>query len=158
MFKKIKWFLYYRDIIHKNKLLLYTKHNIKIDWVDRMYKTYTLSPDDIEQIKIYGNSYINTLLNKDKVKIENTFVDLKIHELIALIELERLNETQIGFAFRYRYFDTANLFKIFIWSSFYILSTIGFYIFDLGLKSLYLGLIATLLLILISRIFRINRI
>ena len=158
MFKKIKWFLYYRNIIRKNRMLLYTNHNIKIDWVDRMYKTYTFTEDDLEQIKVYGNNYVNTLLEKDKVKLENTFLDLKIHQFVALIELEKLNDRQIGFAFRYRYFDTAKIINILIWLSVLILSTLGYYFVDLGLKSIYFGFITTLVIFLLSRLFRINRV
>lgn len=158
MFKKIKWFLFYRSVIHKNRLLLLNNHNIKIDWVNRMYKTYTFTKEDLEEIKIYGNNYVNTLLEKDKIKIENTFLDLKIHQFVALIELEKLNDRQIGFAFRYRYFDTAKIFNVFIWSVILLLLIFGFYLVDLGLKSLYFGSITTLIIFLVSRLFRINRV
>lgn len=158
MFKKIKWFLYYRNIIHKNKMLLYKTHNIKIDWVNRLYKTYTFTYEDLEEIKVYGNNYVNMLLEKDKSKIENTFIDLKILQFVALIELEKLNDRQIGLAFRFKYFDTAKIFNIFIWMSFMCLLIIGLYLFDLGLKSIYIGSISTLLLFLISKLFKVNRI
>ena len=109
------------NIIFKNKQLLYINHNLKLDWVYRLYKTYTLSDDDLEEIKVYGGRYINNLIEKDKIKIENTLLDLGIAELVALIELEKLNDRQIGLAFRYKYFDTAKIASILLWSSITIL-------------------------------------
>ena len=158
MFKKIRWFLFYRNTIHKNRQLLYNTHNLKIDWVNRLYKTYSFTKEDLEEIKIYGNSYVNSLLERDKSKIENTLIDLNIHQFVALMEIERLNDSQIGIAFRYRYFDTAKIFNIFIWSLLFLIITYGLYLSNLGFNSIYFGLISTLVIFSISRLFNIKRI
>jgi len=157
MFNKIRWFLFYRKIIRKNRLLLYNNHNIKIDWVNRMYKTYTFTEKDLDEIKVYGDSYINVLLDKDKSKLENTLIDLKILQFVALIEMTKLNDKQIGMAFRYKYFDTAKIANLFIW--FIILFTIiyFFYIIKFGLNSIYFGLISTFVLYVITRLFKVSR-
>ena len=68
MFKRIKWYFIYRKTLYKNKELLYNDHNIRIDWVNRMYKTYTLTDEDLDEIKVYGVSYLNNLIEKDKLK------------------------------------------------------------------------------------------
>lgn len=158
MFKKIKWFLFYRKTIRKNRILLYQKNGLKIDWVNRMYKTFTLSDDDIEQIKIYGNSYVKTIIEKEQVKIENTLIELGLGELVALIELEQLNEKQIGMAFRFKFFDTAKISSILLWFLITLIITLGAFLINYEIKSIYYGLITTLCIYVISRFFRIKRI
>lgn len=158
MFKKIKWFLFYRKTIRKNRILLYQKNGLKIDWVNRMYKTFTLSDDDIEQIKLYGNSYVKTLIEKEQVKIENTLIELGLGELVALIELEQLNEKQIGMAFRFKFFDTAKISSILLWFFITLVITISVFLINYEIKSIYYGLITTLCIYVISRFFRIKRI
>lgn len=158
MFKKLKWFFIYRKILKSNRELLFNKHNLKFDWVYRLYKTYTLTDDDLEEIKVYGGRYINNLIEKDKTKIENTLLELGIAELVALIELEKLNERQIGLAFRYKYFDTAKISSISLWVLFTILTTLSFYLVNYEIKSIYFGLITSLVIYLLSRLFKVSRI
>lgn len=158
MFKKLKWFFLYRKILNNNKQLLYNNHNLKVDWVYRLYKTYTLTDEDLEEIKLYGGSYVNNLIEKDKMRIEKTLIELGVAELIALIELEKLNDRQIGLAFRYKYFDTAKIASILMWLSITILTTFTFFMVNFEIKSIYFGLIASLVIYLVSRIFKISRI
>ena len=157
MLKKIKWFLFYRKIIHQNEKLLYQNHDLKIDWVNRLYKTYNLNNNDIDEIKSYGNKYINTLLEKDKSKIETTLLDLKIHQFVGLMEIEQLNERQIGIAFRYKYFDTAKLLNKIIWSSLIIVSMLLSYLISPNIISPIIGLLIIFGIYLLTRLFIINR-
>lgn len=157
MFKKLKWFFIYKKTLKNNKDLLYNKHNLKFDWVYRLYKTYTLSDSDLEEIKMYGGRYINNLIEKDKIKIEKTLLELGIAELVALIELEKLNERQIGLAFRYKYFDTAKVASFLIWTLITTLITSTVYLINYEIKTIYFGLIVSLVIYLVSRIFRISR-
>lgn len=158
MFKKIKWFFLYKKIIHKNIDVLYRRHGIKIDWVDRMYKTYTLNKDELDQEKIYGSTYIKTLIEKEQSKIEETLIELGLEELVALIELEQLNEKQIGMAFRFKFFDTAKISNFLLWFFITLLITVSAYLINFEIKSIYFGLITTLCIYVISRFFRIKRI
>ena len=157
MFKKLKWFFIYRKILKNNRELLFNKHNLKFDWVYRLYKTYTLSDDDLEEIKVYGGRYINNLIERDKTKIENTLLELGIAELVALIELEKLNDRQIGLAFRYKYFDTAKIASVSLWILFTILITFTFYLINYEIKTIYFGLITSLIIYLLSRLFKVGR-
>lgn len=157
MFKKLKWFFIYRKILKNNRELLFNKHNLKFDWVYRLYKTYTLSDDDLEEIKVYGGRYINNLIERDKTKIENTLLELGIAELVALIELEKLNDRQIGLAFRYKYFDTAKIASISLWVLFTILITLTFFLINYEIKTIYFGLITSLIIYLLSRLFKVGR-
>lgn len=158
MLKKIRWFLYYRNVIRKNKALLLKKHNLKIDWVNRMYKTYTLTDNDIDEIKILGPSYLDNLLEKDKAKIEESLLDLKIHQFVGIMEIEPLNSKQIGMAFRYKHFDTARIANISIWVMLLITSGGLAYLLSPGYISVIIGLLGVFILYLISRLFVISRI
>lgn len=158
MFKKLRWFFFYKKIIHKNKNLLLRNHGLRIDWVNRLYKTYTLTDDDLEEMKSYGSKYLDNLLEKDRSKIETTLLDLKIHQFVGLMEVEPLNERQIGIAFRYKHFDTAKTANVFIWSLLSIVSMGLSYLITPGYIALIIGLLIVFGIYLISRLFIINRI
>jgi len=158
MFKKLRWFFFYRKIIHQNKLLLLKNHGIRIDWVNRMYKTYTLTDDDIQEIKSYGVKYLDNLLDKDRAKIEETLLDLKIHQFVGLMEVEPLNERQIGIAFRFKHFDTARIANLSIWGLLTAMSVGMAYLISPGYTAPLIGLMIVFILYLVSRLFVINRI
>lgn len=157
MFKKLKWFLFYRKTIRKNRTKLLRNHGIKIDWVNRMYKTYTLSNDEIEESKLYGTSYIEKILEKDRLKIEETLLELKIHQFVGLMEIEPLNEKQIGVAFRYKHFDTAKIANILIWTMLVFVSMLIAYLLKQTLLSLIIGLLIIFGIYLLTRLFVVNR-
>lgn len=157
MFKKIRWFFFYRKIIHDNKELLFRKHGIKIDWVNRLYKTYILTEDDLNDIKSYGTNIIDRLLEKDQSKIEETLIDLKIHQFVGLMEIEPLNKEQIGIAFRFKHFNTARIANISIWLLISILSVSLSYLLNPDIKSILIGLIIVLIIYLFSRLFVVDR-
>lgn len=158
MFKKISWYSFYKKTIKQNKSLLYSKHDLKIDWINRLYKTYTLSNEDVEEIKIYGGAYVNNLIEKDKNKIEKTFIELGIQEFIAIMEIEKLNDRQIGLAFRFRFFDISKILSILIWISITLVITSLFFLNNMNFKSIYFGLIVSFVVYIISRFFKISRI
>ena len=158
MFKKLRWFLFYRTIIRKNKNLLLRQHGIKIDWVNRMYKTYTLTDEDSEQLKLYGVKYLDQLLEKDRAKIEETLLDLRIHQFVGLMEVEPLNEEQIGIAFRFKHFDTAKIANVSIWVLLSLVSMTISYLTTPGWKLPLIGLLIVFGIYLISRLFVVNRI
>ena len=158
MFKKLRWFFFYKKTIHKNQNLLLKNHGLRIDWVNRLYKTYTLTDENIDEMKSYGDKYIDNLLEKDKSKIETTLLDLKIHQFVGLMEVEPLNERQIGIAFRFKYFNTAKVANIFIWSLLSVVSMGLSYLITPGYISPIIGLLIVFGIYLISRLFIINRI
>ena len=79
MLKKLRWFLFYRKTIRQNKSFLLKEHGLRIDWVNRMYKTFTLTENDEGELKNYGSQYLDKLLEKDRAKIEETLLNLNIH-------------------------------------------------------------------------------
>lgn len=158
MFEKIKWFLFYRNIIRKNKNYLLMNHNLKIDWVNRMYKTYTLSNDDVDEVKQYGNIYIEKLLEKDRAKIEETLINLNIHQFVGLMAIEPLNTKQIGIIFRFKYFDTAKIANKFIWIFATIITMLISYLIVPKIISIFIGLIIIFVIYLITRLLIIKRV
>lgn len=158
MFKKLKWFLFYRKTIRKNKILLLRKHGIRIDWVNRMYKTFNLTDDDLDEMKSYGVTYIDKILEKDRAKIEETLLELKIHQFVGLMEVEPLNDKQIGIAFRYKHFDTAKIANISIWTLLTLISSGISYLVSPGYVSPIIGVLSVFGMYLITRLFVISRV
>ena len=157
MFKKLRWFLFYRKTIRKNKDILLRQHSLRIDWVNRMYKTYTLTDDDVDELSSYGAQYLDKLLDRDRAKIEETLIELKIHQFVGIMEVELLNERQIGVAFRYKHFDTAKVTNVSIWILIAFISMAIGYLLSPGYVSVIIGLLSTIVLYLISRLFVVNR-
>jgi hypothetical protein len=157
MLKKLRWFLYYRKTIRKNKNTLLRKHGLRIDWVNRMYKTYTLTDENLDELKSYGPEFIDRLLEKDRSKIEETLIELRIHQFVGLMEIEPLNERQIGVAFRYKYFDTAKIANMFIWSLLFMVGAGISYLVSPKYVSIIIGLLSIFGIYLISRLFVISR-
>jgi hypothetical protein len=151
MFKKLRLLLIYIRIIRKNRELLKNEHGISIDWVWRMYKTYVIPLDEIETVKEYGFSYVNQLVQKEIVKIDKTFIKLGLTEYVGLMEAVDLTEREIGLAFRFKFLDTAKMFKNFVWTCITLFGGgLGFLLGNfIGLG---IGLISVLVLYLITRI------
>jgi hypothetical protein len=152
MFKKLKLLLIYIRILKKNEILLKQQHNISIDWVWRMYKTYVIPIDELDNVKEYGFKYVNTLVQKEMVKIDKTFIKIGLSEYVGLMEAVDLTEREIGLAFRFKYLDTSKMFNKFIWSLITIIGGgIGF-LFG-SFLGLGIGLISVFVLYLFTRIF-----
>jgi len=152
MFKKLKYLFIYIKLLNKNRELLKIEHNISIDWVYRMYKTYTIQDDDLENIKILGIKYFNDLLKKEINKIDQTFIKIGLSELSGLMEVVELNDNQVGMAFRFKFLNTAKIFGRLIWLMLYGISGfLGFLISShIGLG---IGLLSIFVIYLITRIF-----
>lgn len=152
MFKKLRLLLIYIRILKKNREFLKKEHGISIDWVWRMYKTYVIPIDELDTTKEYGFSYVNQLVQKEISKIDKTFLHLGLSEYVGLMEAIDLTEREIGLAFRFKFLDTAKIFKRIMWSFIAILGGgIGF-LFGTYI-GLGIGLISVLVLYLITRIF-----
>jgi hypothetical protein len=152
MFKKLNLLLIYIRIIRKNELMLKQQHDISIDWVWRMYKTYVIPIDELDNVREYGFKYVNTLVQKEMAKIDKTFIKIGLSEYVGLMEAVDLTEREIGLAFRFKYLDTSKMFNKFIWS--FITLVFGGLGFLIGsFLGLGIGLISVFTLYLITRIF-----
>lgn len=152
MFKKLRLLLIYIRILKINREMLKQTHGISIDWVWRMYKTYVIPIDELENVKDYGFSYVNQLVQKEIAKIDKTFFHIGLSEYVGLMEAVDLTEREIGLAFRFKYLNTARIFRNIIWSILLLVGGgLGFLIGTfIGLG---IGLISVFVLYLITRIF-----
>lgn len=151
MFRKIKLLFLYIKILKENKENLKIEHGISIDWVYRMYKTYTISPDELDNIKSFGFKYLDTLIKKDISDVDKYFMKLGLSELCGLMEVKELNSNQIGIAFRFKYLDTFKIFKRLFWLIGYGISgTLGFLLGSFS--GCMIGLLIILGIYIITRI------
>ena len=121
-----------------------------------MYKTKTFTDIELKEIQTYGVQYINTLVEKEKTLLENTFVSIGLQELVALIELKKLNNKQLGMAFRCVYFNTPLIANIIIWSIMSSISILSFLSMGFDNKSYLYGLISTLVIYVLYRVVKDN--
>jgi len=129
MFRKIKLLFLYINILKNNREKLKIEHGLHIDWVYRMYKTYTIPTDELDNIKTFGVKYFDNLIKKEISNIDKDFIRLGLSELCGLMEVKELNNNQVGIAFRFKYLDTAKIFKRIFWLSLYTIGgLIGFFI------------------------------
>jgi hypothetical protein len=152
MFKKLRLLIIYIRILKKNREILKQQHGINIDWVWRMYKTYVIPQEEIRNVKEYGFSYVNTLIQKELAKIDKTFLHMGLSEYVGLMDAVNISEREIGLAFRFKFLNTAKLFSKFVWSILMIIGGgIGFYYGNfIGLG---IGLISIFVIYLITRLF-----
>lgn len=150
--EKNRLFKIYKKILKNNKDYLSNNHGIKIDWVNRLYLTYTLSEQEKENIKNYGRKMVDDIINKEIRRIDKTFLSIGLTEYIGLMEVVRLTEDQVGIAFRFKYIDTAKRAKNIATILFSIVGTIaGFFIG--GIVGSILGLSFVLFLFFVARLF-----
>lgn len=148
MFKKIRLLILYINILKNNREKLKIEHGLHIDWVYRMYKTYTVPSNELDNIKIFGFKYFDNLIKKEISNIDKDFIRLGLSELCGIMEVKELNNNQVGIAFRFKYLDTAKIFKRIFWSLLYIVSGVmGFFI------NSFFGIFLGLLIILIIYLF-----
>lgn len=155
--KKLRAFLFYKKTIDKNLKFLKSEHNLNVDWVYRLHKVYTFTKEDNDNVKIYGEKYVETILKAEMKKIDQTILNLKLYELIGIYEIKPFPEIRsIGLLFGFKLFNTAKVASRLLWSTILLLFlSSGFLLF--AIKGLILGGIAWILLFLITRIFLVFR-
>lgn len=124
MFKKIKLLLFYIKTIKQYKNQLKNENGLMIDWVWRLYKTHTIPPDEIDDVKQFGTSYLEELIKKDIFKIEKKLDSIGLLDLHTLKEVIELNDRQIGISFEFKPINTAKLINNCIWTMLYIIGII----------------------------------
>lgn len=105
MSKKRELYRQYENILKSNKDVLLNKHNIRIDWINRMWKVYNVPVDEQSNIYIYGGKYLNELVKKDLSSIDKTFMLMGLLELSALIETVIIDDYNVKIVISFKYFD-----------------------------------------------------
>lgn len=152
MLKKLRYLFLYIRILNRNRDKLRIEHGISIDWVYRMYKTFNIPQDELDNIRVFGFKYFDDLLKKEITKIDQTFVKLGLSELSGLMEVVELNERQVGMAFRFKYLNTAKIFSRLVWLIMYIIGGLVAFLISQTFLSVAIGLLSIFVIYLITRI------
>jgi hypothetical protein len=111
MFKGIKLLYYYFSLVKKNKKLLHERLNLDTDYIYRLYTTITIPDNKADLLKSYGYSFIDEVAKSYIKECQDTFIEIGLHELVRLNDSIRLNDTQIGISFTYKYSNLPKLFN-----------------------------------------------
>jgi hypothetical protein len=110
MIKKIKNFIFYKNLISKHKMELETRFNIKIDWIYRLYTIYSLNNKDYKTYKEYNYDPNLDLLEagaKKFLKEVDVFLKtIKLTELYGLRGYEKIDDNNIKIIIGFKEFDT----------------------------------------------------
>lgn len=154
---KLRDFLFYKKTINKNIIRLNEDHGLSKDWVYRLHKVYTFTKEDIDNVKVYGERYVETIIKKEISKIDKTIIGLKLYDLIGVLEYKTFpNLRSVGMLFGFKPFDTAKVASKLLWSTILaILGIGGFLLFSF--KGLIYGSLIWLATFIITRIFILFR-
>jgi hypothetical protein len=103
--KKRELYRQYKKILKSNGDVLLNKHNIRIDWIHRMWKVYNVPVDEQGNIYHYGSKYLNELVKKDLSSIDKTFMSMGLLELSALIETVVIDDYNVKVVISFKHFD-----------------------------------------------------
>lgn len=112
MFKSIKNFFYYKNVLKQHREELLRSYNVRIDMISRMYTVYTMDETEFLQ---YGEPLFTSNLKTYKMKLDKYLIDIGLSELYGIYLEERVNDRQLKLGLRYKYIDTllwANIFLI----------------------------------------------
>ena len=108
IFKKIKLFFSYRNLIKENyNIIVNGDNNFRIDKALRIYTVLTIPEKDANYGITVAEEYINEYLNK----ADYFFNKLNLTELIALYEITQINENNYLITFGYSLFNTKSVFS-----------------------------------------------
>jgi len=103
--KKRELYRQYKKILKSNEDVLLNKHNIRIDWIYRMWKVYNVPVDEQGNIYNYGSKYLNELVKKDLSNIDKTFMLMGLLEISALIETVVIDDYNVKVVISFKHFD-----------------------------------------------------
>jgi hypothetical protein len=109
--KRRDLFRQYKKILKANEDVLLNKHNLRIDWINRLWKVYNVPADEHHNIYHYGSKYLNELVKKDLSSIDKTFMLMGLLELSALIETVVIDDYNVKIVISYKHFDLVKRFK-----------------------------------------------
>jgi len=124
IFKRIRFYYTYKEILNNLKDDLLKNFNVRVDNINRLYTVINI-PDETQ---IYGSEHVNALteeyLRKWLIKFDTFLVNNQIKEFIIREELTKIDNLNYLIVFRYKYL---NIEKILY--TFYILGIITFITF-----------------------------
>ena len=103
--QKVRWLKEYKRIVRKNKDFLKKEHNLKKDWIDRLWKVYTVPIEERQNIIQYGNKYLDELIRKELAHIDRTFMKIGLVELSGITVADVIDDFNVRLVISYKYID-----------------------------------------------------
>lgn len=142
MFRKIRNYYTYRNIIKQNLPTLTSRYNLKWDPIyGRLWTVYNLPIENHETVRKYGYRYLDEQVRKYVSQLQIYFWDIGIGELISIRKTDMLDSVNVLIVFRYKYHG---------WQMF-LFTIIGLVSVVVG--GILLGGLVKLILLLIGLIF-----
>lgn len=117
----------YKKVIRSNESILLTETGLRIDWVNRLWKIYTVPIEERQNIYQYGQKYLNELVKKDLNKIDQTMMALGLIEIVGLTHSDIIDDFNVRIVISYKYYNLAKRAnrKIIFWTFITLASIIG---------------------------------
>lgn len=112
MFRKLLYYFKYRKIIKKNEKLLLERHNLKLDYVNRLYTTISVIEEKREILDDYGYGYVDDIAKNYIANCNQTFKELGVINLMMLYDSVQLTKYDVGISFSYKYLNVKILYLI----------------------------------------------
>jgi len=139
MFRKIKNYYTYRNLIKQNLATLNSRYSLKFDPVyGRLWTVFNLPVENHETVRRYGYRYLDEQVKKYINSLQTYFWDIGIGELISIRKTDMIDSVNVLIVFRYKYYKT----QIFLFTMIILFSIIGGGVLLGGLVKLILFLIA----------------
>ena len=104
MFKKIRNYFVYRQIIKQNLPTLTSRYKLKYDSVyGRLWTVYNLPEENHETARKYGYHYLDEQVRKYIDSLQTYFWNIGLGELISVRKIDALDTVNVLIVFRYRY-------------------------------------------------------
>jgi len=104
MFKKIRNYFVYRQIIKQNLPTLTSRYKLKYDSVyGRLWTVYNLPEENHETARKYGYRYLDEQVRKYIDSLQTYFWNIGLGELISVRKIDALDSVNVLIVFRYRY-------------------------------------------------------
>ena len=127
LYKRLKLYNQYRKIVRDNRdKLTGLNVNLRIDRVNRLYTVLNM-PEDV---KTYGTSLTEKYLKDYITNVDTVFAQMGLSELVGILEITKIDETNYLIVFGFSLMDTAKLARrTIVFSSIILLVALSLIIF-----------------------------
>lgn len=104
--KSVKLFFIYRKLIKNNYDSIHNKkHNLRVDYVNRIYTVVNL-PDDVKK---YGNKLAQKYISEYINDVDKLFLEIGISEYVGILDIKQEDELDYVIVFGFKFFNTAKM-------------------------------------------------
>ncbi|CAG7579885.1 MAG: hypothetical protein SLAVMIC_00143 [uncultured marine phage] len=106
LYKRLKLYNQYRKIIRDNRDKFASVNiNLRVDRVNRLYTVLNMDDD----VKTYGTSLTEKYIKEYITSVDSIFAQMGLSELVGILEITKLDETNYLIVFGFSLMDTAKL-------------------------------------------------